>query len=347
MRALPLQAKVQMTINRIRAFYNEKDCYLSFSGGKDSTVLLHIIRTRLPTYDIPAVFNNVSTQYRELKDFVRWYEPTAVILYPEKNFVDVCRDEGFPLVSKEVSGVVSAAKKHMQNNLHVTLAELESNPEKWAEILRSGEIKGANVAVAQMMGWVTKDNVIATGLCRDNRSYYTHTKYKWLLEAPFDLSPRCCDIMKKAPLDKYTKETGRYPITGELAEESNFRLVNWMSHGCNMFGNKPKSAPLSFWTEQDILEYLYINDVPIAKCYGKIIKDEDGKYKTTLCDRTGCITCGFGCYQKGDMHYLRLKEDFPEIYNLLDVCKNNGYTMREAIKWMNKHHPYGKQIEGV
>lgn len=336
-----------MSINRIRAFYNEKDCYVSFSGGKDSTVLLHIIRTHMPSYDIPAVFNNVSTQYRELKEFVESYEPDAVILNPAKSFVEVCRDEGFPLVSKEVAQVVNAAKKHMQNNLHVTLAELESEPEKWAEILRSGKIKGANVAVAQMMGWVTKDNVIATGLSRDNRSCYTHTKYKWLLEAPFDLSPRCCDIMKKTPMNKYAKETGRYPITGELAEESNLRLINWMQQGCNMFGNKPKSKPLSFWTEQDILEYLYTNNVPIAKCYGKIVKGEDGKYKTTLCERTGCITCGFGCYQKGDQRYKRLKEEFPEIYNLLDVCKNNGYTMRQAIEWMNAHHPYGKQIEGV
>lgn len=47
MQSLPLEAKITMTKNRIRQWYEyyNGDVYVSFSGGKDSTVLLHIARS--------------------------------------------------------------------------------------------------------------------------------------------------------------------------------------------------------------------------------------------------------------------------------------------------------------
>ena len=55
--SLPLKAKIQMTITRVREWYEYwinkgEDVYLSWSGGKDSTVLKHIIDTNLPYYHI-------------------------------------------------------------------------------------------------------------------------------------------------------------------------------------------------------------------------------------------------------------------------------------------------------
>lgn len=43
---LPLDLKVEMTKARIKEWYEHYDgqVYVSFSGGKDSTVLLHIVR---------------------------------------------------------------------------------------------------------------------------------------------------------------------------------------------------------------------------------------------------------------------------------------------------------------
>ena len=54
--SLPLEAKIAMTQQRIREWYEHWDgeVYVSFSGGKDSTVLLHIVRQMYP--DVPAVF---------------------------------------------------------------------------------------------------------------------------------------------------------------------------------------------------------------------------------------------------------------------------------------------------
>ena len=61
--------------------------------------------------------------------------------------------------------------------------------------------------------------------------------------------------------------------------------------------------------------------------------------KTTGCSRTGCMLCGFGCHleKPGEGRFEMLKETHPKMYNLLDVCKNNGVTMREAIEWVNEH----------
>lgn len=85
------------------------------------------------------------------------------------------------------------------------------------------------------------------------------------------------DIMKKQPMKKYVKETGRFPITATMAVESISREVVWMRQGCNAFNNKsPISQPMSFWTENDVLEYLYTYQIPYASVYGEIVKADGG-----------------------------------------------------------------------
>ena len=86
--------------------------------------------------------------------------------------------------------------------------------------------------------------------------------------------------MKKKPVKKYEHDTGRVPFIGTLAEESSLRQQSYLKTGCNAFEiNRPNSTPLGFWREQDILEYIYINKLPISKAYGEVVK-EDGLYKT-------------------------------------------------------------------
>lgn len=41
--------------------------------------------------------------------------------------------------------------------------------------------------------------------------------------------------------------------------------------------------------------------------------------------------------EKCPSRFERLKESHPKMYDLLDVVKNNGYTMRQAIEWTNEH----------
>ena len=115
MQSLPLELKVRMTETRIKAWVNEfgeDGVYISFSGGKDSTVLLDIVRNEMGYKNIPAVFVDVPTQYPELKEFVKTFENVEIIK-PKISFVQVCEKYGFPLVSKEVSESVEGARKYL------------------------------------------------------------------------------------------------------------------------------------------------------------------------------------------------------------------------------------------
>lgn len=113
--ALPLNVKVLMTQARIRAWvneYGEDGVYVSFSGGKDSTVLLDIVRNRCLYKKVPAVFVDVPTQYPELRDFVKTFDNVEIIK-PKISFMEVCETYGFPLVSKEVAECVQGARKYL------------------------------------------------------------------------------------------------------------------------------------------------------------------------------------------------------------------------------------------
>lgn len=89
-------------------------CTFSFSGGKDSTVLLHIVREMYP--NIPAVYCNTGLEYPEITQFVKTFD-NVTILKPKMSFFKVCEKYGFPLISKEVSECVSGARKYLKQVL--------------------------------------------------------------------------------------------------------------------------------------------------------------------------------------------------------------------------------------
>ena len=209
------------------------------------------------------------------------------------------------------------------------------------------------------MGWLTKDkqNPIQVNIPSKDRSMFSLEKYKFFLEAPFEISNVCCRIFKKRPAHDYFIETGRTCITAQMAEESRLRTQKWLQNGCNGFDLRtPKSNPMAFWTEQDVLEYIVKYDIEICSVYGDVVEDYreqlDGQmhladyglaekkryYKCTGCKRTGCMLCGFGAHlEESPSRFEMLKETHPKMYALLDVVKNSGYTMRQAIEWTNEH----------
>lgn len=194
---------------------------------------------------------------------------------------------------------------------------------------------------------------------KGNYSQFNQEKYKFFLDAPFEISDLCCDIMKKKPAHDYEKETGRKPIIATMASESVMRTQKWLQDGCNAFNvTRPHSNPMSFWTEQDVLLYIKENNLPICSVYGEVVTDYEAMgqcenqmsfadfgifdkerplLKTTGCQRTGCVLCGFGCHLEKESRFLRLKETHPKFYNLLYHLKNNGVTYAEAIDWVNEH----------
>ena len=114
MQSLPLQAKIQMTRRRISEWvdaFGEDGIYVSFSGGKDSTVLLDIVRKDYP--DVKAVFVDTGLEYPEIRSFVKGFENVDWIK-PKMNFKQVIEKYGYPFISKEVSGCVDGARKYLR-----------------------------------------------------------------------------------------------------------------------------------------------------------------------------------------------------------------------------------------
>lgn len=319
MQSIPLDIKIRMTQSRIRGWvneYGEDGVYISFSGGKDSTVLLHIVREMYPK--IEAVFVNTGLEYPSVGIFARSKENVTTIR-PEMNFKEVLLKYGYPVISKEVAECVSQARKG----------------------LKSG--KGYySYRLAKLQG---------TAVDKEGRkSLYNQEKWGFLLNAPFEISHMCCNVMKKKPAKAFAKKNDKKPFIGTMAEESRLRKQQWMKNGCNGFEMKnPVSNPMSFWTENDILQYIKENNLEIAKAYGKVIFDDKTcKYRTTGCMRTGCVFCLFGITQdKERIATLQIKEPRIADYVLRGgefgedgywQPSNNGLGYWFVIEWLNIHN---------
>jgi len=121
--------------------------------------------------------------------------------------------------------------------------------------------------------------------------------------------------MKEAPLEKYEKVSGKHPMVGTMAAESERRRQAWYQTGCNHFDSKhPISKPLSFWTNQDVLLYIGKYDVPIASVYGEIAVDSKGCLITTGEQRTGCVFCPVGCHRDKVNRFQRMAVTHPKLH---------------------------------
>lgn len=326
--ALPLEVKILMTKSRIREWineYGEDGVYVSFSGGKDSTVLLHLVREDYP--NVKAMFVDTGLEYPEIREFVKTFDNVDIVK-PKKSFKKVIETFGYPLISKEVSKSVYFGKRYLNGG----------NGEFYYKRLTGN--------------YLDKDG---------KKSMFNCEKWDFLLKAPFPISSNCCDVMKKAPAYAYDKVTGRVKFTGQMADESRQRATQWQRFGCNGFDMKhPTSNPLSFWTEQDILRYIYKNNIEICSVYGKVVVDYDNtdqlpgqmdlsdlglisdnrKYKTTGCSRTGCMFCGYGCHleKPGEGRFERMKETHPKLYDyIMRPKEQGGLNYKEVIDWINEN----------
>ena len=117
LQGLPLNLKIRMTKDRIRQWiqtYGESGVYVSFSGGKDSTVLLHLVREEYP--NVKAVFVDTGLEYPEIRQFVKTFDNVDWIK-PKMNFKAVIQKYGYPFISKEVSECVYGARRYLTSVL--------------------------------------------------------------------------------------------------------------------------------------------------------------------------------------------------------------------------------------
>lgn len=139
--------------------------------------------------------------------------------------------------------------------------------------------------------------------------YSISKKYRYLIDAPFKISARCCDELKIKPLREYEGITGNHAIIGNRAQESRRRTLDFLRGGCNSFSvYNPVSKPLSFWMHEDIINYIKEFNIPYSKLY-------DMGY-----DRSGCMYCMFGVQlEVHPNRFERMRETHPKMY---DYCIN-------------------------
>lgn len=284
--SLPLDVKIQRTKLRIREcvqHFGIDAVYVSYSGGKDSTVLSHIIKTEYP--DILHIFSNTTCEFPETIAHVKWekeHNNTNLISITPTikgglpfTFLDSVRKYGFPVFSKSISNAIRTYR-------HAKTERTRAN----------------------------------------SLDYIQRNFPKFVQYINLPISDKCCEKLKKNPLKKYARENGlECAIIGTLAAESHQRQNDWIRHGCNTFHVKKDNQcrPLSFWTDQDIYDYIKLYSVKIADLYQMGYK------------RNGCMFCGFGSSfcKKGELNnYQQLAITHPTAHafvvkhfaDILDAC---------------------------
>lgn len=278
-----LEQKVDHSLGVIEAFLSRTDgmAYVGFSGGKDSTVLLDLCRIIKP--DIKAVFCNTGNEYLDIVRFVRELQGT------EGYNIEIIRPKMRPREVFEKYGFPLISK-----SASAIIGKVRRNP---------------------------KGKVFENFVVKRESLFKLAGRWIFLIDEKFDVSEKCCYQLKKKPFHEYHKQTGLFPISGEMASESMQREMKYLqAGGCNQFGRVTISKPLSIWTEDDIWSYIEKRNLKIADIYYKGAK------------RTGCMFCGYGCQFKDDNRLQMVYDLYPQWYGKFMGYTNNGVTYREALR---------------
>jgi 3'-phosphoadenosine 5'-phosphosulfate sulfotransferase (PAPS reductase)/FAD synthetase len=257
-----LDTLVGLSKGIIRNFYNQKKgkVYVSFSGGRDSTVMLDIARELYP--DMKAMHIKTGLEYPEIEKFVEEFDNVDIVI-PKMTFPEVLAKYGYPVISKEQAYYIYQARNTK------------------SAIVRDWRMNGVG----------------------PKKRFKISEKWKFLLDAPFKISNKCCDVQKKFPAKKYDKQTGTFPLIG-LMQSDSYNRKFLLQRTCSNYYTINKEYPIYRWTEQDILDYIKSRGLKYCSIYDTGVK------------HTGCMYCLFGCQAEPNPNRFELmRQTHPQIYN--------------------------------
>ena len=204
--------KIKSTVEK----YGEDSFYISFSGGKDSTVLSHLVDLALPGNNIPRVYANTGIEYNAVRDFVLELaksDPRIVIIKPSVNIAKSLQNDGYPFKSKE-------------HSMYLDIFQ------------RSGYCK-------------TVDRYLYPEESRKTFGCPDMLRYQFSDDFHLKCSKKCCDNMKKKPMARWSKENNRpNVIIGILGDEkggrSSAKCMVWKNNGMHF---QPLTAVDHKWEE--------------------------------------------------------------------------------------------------
>jgi hypothetical protein len=323
---LPYRLKTSYAMGKAQEFFDELEGKVFCSvGGLDSITLLRFLREHIDP-NIPGV----SISVLEDKSIQRIHKQLGnmVFLKPYKSKVQVIRDHGYPVISKEKAGKIQLLQNPTEKNATVRHAIMTGEtgayggwrqgtkmklPKKWLELFAGPE----------------------------NEKYGTNYQ-----TAPFRVSPDCCYHMKEKPADDYAKQSGLKPYMGLMASEGGQREKALIKNGCNYYGKTVvRSCPFAIFQRDDILQLALDLDVPVPEIYGEIKRYPDGHLDTTKAKRTGCTMCGFGIHiEKRPHRFDRLRETNPKEWRFWMYDMGWGKVLDYiGVKWENEYDPGPEQ----
>lgn len=324
-----LDKRVTDACHRIEELYYETGgkCYVSFSGGKDSTVLLALIKLceevyTIPVGGIPAVFSNTGIELGVTVDFVKWvrdnWYSNVQMIRPEVSFDWVLKNKGKPMRSKLKS-----------ENLH-----------RW----KTSRTKA--VSSILITGKSINGKTFNRGRVADRDMHMLHDEF------PIMPSPNCCTYLKKKPFAKYEMSEGiRGAIVGIRMGEGGIReslAVQRVKNGGKLCTytkhNVIYKAPIIDWTDEDVDEFIDLYSVPLSDAYTKY-----GFH------RTGCMACPFASTVDNDLKYLYYHEPnrykasmhwLKDVYIAQNVVLpfDEAYERERDRMWWNVYEPMRQEM---
>jgi len=282
-------------------------------GGLDSITLYLFLKKY-----VYADIKGVSVSALEDKSIQRVHKELGIIsVKPEKSKVEVIREYGYPVISKDIAGKMDMLQNPTERNATVRHAILTGE---------TGELGGYRYSERMRMPQKWRELFIEQ-------------------EAPFKVSAKCCYYLKEKPCDIWAKQHISYPYLGLMASEGGRRSRLLPINGCNMITKSTKrSCPFAIFTRQDLLQLALDLQVPVPEIYGEIRRDLDGNLYTTKAQRTGCSMCGFGIHMdKRPHHFDLLREENPKEWRFWMYDQGWGRVLTYiGVGW---EEPYYRQVE--